>query len=82
VVLEADTLIEPLLKRTEGGAEGALSSESELESKDILYHLSSLSSLFSLERLTKESIDSNSSLDNPKLRKSNKSNSIVKIGLI
>jgi hypothetical protein len=83
VVLEADALIEPLLRRAEGGGAGCASSlESELESKGILYHSSSLSSLFSLERLAKESIDSDSSLDNPKLRKSNKSDSIVKIGLV
>jgi hypothetical protein len=82
VVLEADALVEPLLRRAEEGAGGALSSESESESEGILYHSSSLSSLFSLERLAKESVDSNSSLDNPKLGKSNKSNSIVKIGLV
>jgi hypothetical protein len=82
VVLEADALIEPLLGRAEGGAGGALSLESELELEGILYHSSSSSSLFSLERLAKESVDSNSSLDNLKLGKSNKSDSIVKIGLV
>jgi hypothetical protein len=56
--------------------------KSELELKGILYHLSSLSFLFLLERLTKESIDSNLLLNNPKLKKSNKSDFIVKIGLI
>ena len=82
MVLEADTLIEPLLKRVEGGAGGTSLLKSELESEGILYHLSSLSSLFSLERLAKESVDFDLSLDNPKLEKLNKSDSIVKIGLI
>jgi hypothetical protein len=82
VVLEADTLIEPLLRRAEGGAGGASSLELELESEGILYYSSSLSFSFLLERLAKESVDSNSSLDNPKLGKLNKSDSIVKIGLV
>jgi hypothetical protein len=56
--------------------------ESESESEGILYHSSFLSSLFLLERLAKESVDSNSSLDNPKLEKLNKSDFIVKIGLV
>jgi hypothetical protein len=64
---------------SKGGAEGALLLESELESEGILYYLSSSSSLFSLERLAKESIGSNSSLDNPKLGKLNRIWSMVKI---
>jgi hypothetical protein len=72
LVLEADTLEALLLKRTEGGAEGALSSESESDSEGILYHLSSSSSSSLSERLTKESVGSDSSLDNPKSGKLNK----------
>jgi hypothetical protein len=53
LVLEADTLEALLLKRTEGGTEGALSSESELDLEGILYYLSSSSSLSLLERLRK-----------------------------
>ena len=78
MVLEADALIIVLFKRVKGGAKGALSSKLELESKGILYHLSSLS-LYLLERLAKESIGSDSSLNNPKLKKLNKSDFIVKI---
>jgi hypothetical protein len=58
LVLEADTLEALLLERTEGGAEGASSSESESDSEGILYYLSSSSSL--------------SSSDNPKSGKLNK----------
>jgi hypothetical protein len=72
LVLEADTLEVLLLKRIEGGAEDALLSELESDLEDILYYLSSSSSLSSSERLTKETIGSDSSLDNPKSRKSNK----------
>ena len=79
VVPEADTLIVVLFKRAGGGAKGALSSELKLELEGILYYLSSLSSLSLSERLAKESIGSDSLLNNPKLRKSNKSDSIVKI---
>ena len=79
MVLEVDALIIILFKRVKEGAKGAWLFKLELELKGILYHLSSLSSLSLLERLAKESIGSNSSLNNPKLRKSNKSNSIVKI---
>jgi len=79
VVLEADALIIVLFRRVEGGAKGALSSKLELESEGILYYSSSSSSLSLLERLAKESTGSNSSSDNPKLGKSNKSDSIVKI---
>ena len=79
MVPEADALIVVLFRRAEGGAKGASSSKLELESEGILYHLSSLSSLSLLERLVKESIGSNSSLDNPKSGKLNKSDSIVKI---
>jgi hypothetical protein len=79
VVLKADALIIVLFKRIEGGAKGALLSKLKLELEGILYYLSFLSSLSLLERLVKESIGFNSLLDNPKLRKSNKSNSIVKI---
>jgi len=43
------------------------------------YHSSSLSSLSSSERLAKESAGSDSSSDNPKSGKSNKSDSTVKI---
>ena len=82
MVPEADALIVVLFRRAGGGAKGALLSKLESELEGILYHLSSSSSLSLLERLAKESIDSDSSLDNPKLRKSNKSDSIVKIGLV
>jgi hypothetical protein len=78
VVLKADALIVVLFRRAEGRAKGALSSKLELESEGILYHSPS-SSLSLLERLAKESIGFNLSLDNPKLGKSNKSDSIVKI---
>jgi hypothetical protein len=78
LVLEVDILVVLLLKRI-GGAEGALSSKSELESEGILYYLSSSSSLSSLELLAKESLGSDSSLDNPKSRKSNKILFIVRI---
>ena len=78
VVLEADILIVVFFKRVEEGAKGALLSELKLESEGILYHLSSLS-LSLLERLAKESIGSDSSLNNPKLKKLNKSDFIVKI---
>ena len=63
----------------EGGAKGALSSKLELESEGILYYSSSSSSLSLLERLAKESAGSDSSLDNLKLGKLNKSDSIIKI---
>jgi hypothetical protein len=79
VILEANILIIVLFKRVEGGAKSALLFKLELELKGILYHLSSLSSLSLLKRLTKENIGSNSLLDNLKSRKSNKSNSIIKI---
>jgi hypothetical protein len=79
VVLEADALIVVLFRRVGGGAKGASSSKLELESEGILYHSSSSSSLSLSERLAKESIGSNLSSDNPKLGKSNKSDSIVKI---
>jgi hypothetical protein len=78
LVPEADTLVAPLLERI-GGAEGALLSKSESESEGILYYLSSSSSLSLLELLAKESSGSNSSLNNPKLGKSNKISSIVRI---
>ena len=78
LVLEADALVAPLLERI-GGAEGALSSESELELEGILYHSSSSSSLSSSELLAKESSGSDSSSDNPKLGKSNKISFIVRI---
>jgi hypothetical protein len=67
LVLEADILVALLLKRIKG-AEGALSSKSELELEGILYHLSSFSSLSLLELLAKESLGSNSLLDNPSQR--------------
>jgi hypothetical protein len=77
LVLEADTLIAPLYRGgIKGLAEGALLSKSELESEGILYHSFSSSSSSLLERLAKEGADSNSLLDNPKLGKLNKSNSI------
>ena len=79
LVLKAEVLDTPLFKRTGGGVEDALLLESELKLEDILYYLSSSSSLSSLERLVKESIGSNSLLDNLKSRKLNKSNSIVKV---
>jgi hypothetical protein len=79
VVPEADVLIVVLLERVRGGAEGVSSSKSESESEDILYHSSFLSSLSLSERLVKESAGSDSSSDNPKSEKSNKSDSIVKI---
>jgi hypothetical protein len=79
VVPEADALIVVLFGRAEGGAKGTSSSKLESELEGILYHLSSLSSLSLSERLAKESVGSNLSLDNLKLGKSNKSNSIVKI---
>ena len=79
MVPEADALIVVLFKRAGGGAKGALSSELKLELEGILYYLSSLSSLSLSERLAKESIGSDSSLDNLKSGKLNKSNSIVKI---
>ena len=79
MVLKVNALIVILFKRAGGGAKGALSSKLELELEGILYHLSSSSSLSLLKRLAKESIGSNSSLNNLKSRKLNKSNSIVKI---
>jgi hypothetical protein len=79
VVLEADALVVILFRRVREGAKGALLSELELELEGILYHLSSSSSLSLLERLVKESVGSDLSLDNLKLKKSNKSDSIVKI---
>jgi hypothetical protein len=79
VVPEADALIVVLFKRIGGGAKGASLSKLESESEGILYHSSSSSSLSLLKKLAKESIGSNSSLNNPKLGKLNKSNSIVKI---
>ena len=79
VVPEADTLIVVLFKRAGGGAKGASSSKLELEAEGILYHLSSSSSLSLSERLAKESAGSDSSSDNLKSGKSNKSDSIVKI---
>jgi hypothetical protein len=72
LVLEADTLEALLLKRTERGAEGASSSESESDSEGILYYLSSSSSSSSSKRLIKESTGSNLLLDNPKSGKLNK----------
>ena len=78
VIPEADTLIVVLFRRAGGGAKGASLFELESELEGILYHLSS-SSLSLLERLAKESIGSDLSLDNPKLGKSNKSDFIVKI---
>jgi hypothetical protein len=72
LVLEVDTLEALLLKRIEGGTEGALLLESESDLEGILYYLSSSSSLSSSERLTKESVGSDSSLDNPKSGKLNK----------
>ena len=78
VVLKADILIVVLFRRVGGGAKGALLSKLELELEGILYHLSS-SSLSLLERLAKESTGSNLLLDNLKLGKLNKSDSIVKI---
>ena len=82
MVLEADILIIVLFKRIKGGIKDALLFKLELKLKGILYYLSFLSSLSLLKRLTKESIDSNLLLNNPKLKKSNKSDFIVKIGLI
>jgi hypothetical protein len=79
VVLEADALIVVLFKRAGRGVKGALLSKLKLELEGILYYLSSSSSLSLLERLAKESIGSNSSLNNLKLKKLNKSDSIVKI---
>jgi hypothetical protein len=79
LVLEAEVLDTPLFRRIGGGAEGALLLESELESEGILYHLYSSSSSSLLERLMRESAGSNSLLDNPKLGKLNKSDSIVKV---
>jgi hypothetical protein len=79
VVLKADILIIVLFRRVKGEAKGALSFKLELELEGILYYLSSLSSLSLLERLAKESIGFNSLLNNLKLGKLNKSNSIVKI---
>ena len=79
MVLEADALVVVLFGRAGGGAKGALSSELKLELEGILYYLSSLSSLSLSERLAKESIGSDSSLDNLKSGKLNKSDSIVKI---
>ena len=82
MVLEVDALIIILFKRVKEGAKGAWLFKLELELKGILYHLSSLSSLSSLsllERLAKENIGSNSLLNNLKLRKSNKSDFIIKI---
>jgi hypothetical protein len=77
-VLEADTLIVLPLRRIEG-VEGALSSKLELELDGILYYSSSSSSSSLLELLAKESLSSNSLLDNPKLGKLNKISSIVRI---
>ena len=78
LVLEADTLVAPLLKRIRG-AEGALLSKLESELEGILYHLSSSSSSSLSELLAKESLGSNSLLDNPKSGKLNKISSIVRI---
>jgi hypothetical protein len=78
VVLKADALIVVLFGRIGGGVKGASSSKLELELEGILYHSSS-SSLSLLERLAKKSAGSDLSLDNLKLEKSNKSDSIVKI---
>ena len=79
VVLKADALIVVLFGRIGGGVKGASSSKLELELEGILYHSSSLSFLFLLERLAKESVDFDLLLDNLKLGKSNKSDFIVKI---
>ena len=79
MVLKADALVVVLFERVGEGAKGALLSKLESELKGILYYLSSSSSLSLSERLAKESIGSDSLLDNPKLGKSNKSDSIVKI---
>jgi len=79
VVPEADALIIVLFRRAGGGAKGASLFELESELEGILYHLSSSSSLSLLERLAKESVGSNSLSDNLKLKKLNKSDSIVKI---
>jgi hypothetical protein len=59
-------------EQREGGADSALLLELESESEDILYYLSSFSSLFSLERLVKENISFNSSLNNLKSGKLNR----------
>jgi hypothetical protein len=79
LVPEAEVLDALLFGRTGGGAEGALSLESESELEGILYHSSSSSSSSSSERLVRESTGSDSSLDNPKSGKLNKSDSIVKV---
>jgi hypothetical protein len=79
LVLEAEVLDTPLFRRIGGGAEGALLLELELESEGILYHLYSSSSSSLLERLVRESAGFDSLLDNLKLGKLNKSNSIVKV---
>ena len=79
MVLEADILIIVLFKRIKGGIKDALLFKLELKLKGILYYLSFLSSLSLLKRLVKESIGFNLLLDNLKLGKLNKSNSIVKI---
>jgi hypothetical protein len=59
-------------EQREGGADSALLLELESESEDILYYLSSFSSLFLLERLVKENISFNSSLNNLKSGKLNR----------
>jgi hypothetical protein len=79
VVLKVDVFIVILFRRARGGAKGALLFKLKSELKGILYYLSSSSSSSLSERLVRESIGSNSSLDNPKSGKLNKSNSIVKI---
>jgi hypothetical protein len=79
VVLEADTLIIILFRRAKEEVKGALLSKLELKSKGILYHSSSSSSSSLLKRLAKESIGFNLLLNNLKLEKSNKSDSIIKI---
>jgi hypothetical protein len=79
MVSKANALIVVLFGRVGGGVKGALLSELKSESEGILYHSSSSSSLSLSKRLTKESIGSDSSSDNPKSGKLNKSDSIVKI---
>jgi hypothetical protein len=79
VVLKANTLIIILFKKVKEGAKNTSSFKLKLKLKGILYYLSPLSFLSLLKRLTKESIDSNSSLNNLKSGKLNKNNSIIKI---
>jgi hypothetical protein len=73
VVLKVNTLIIILFKRVKERAISILSFKLKLKLKGILYYLSSLSFLSLLKKLIKENIGFNLLLNNPKLKKLNKS---------